>query len=301
MKRRATAIGVGLALTMNACSAGAPASPVEAPESAPPSWAESASRQVVAAAAASVAIRGGGVQGSGEIISVNGRNMVLTAGHVGKLTTGTHCNGAEVDAILDGRAQKLSVTSSAGVYEGERLTSRDVALLGTKEPALAETSAIPLADKLPAKGENVYIVSWQPEGPGSVMGAQRNPWAGPIIRPAIVGATYQGQISGDVAVFTPNGSSYDAVDGGKIPSDTTFKDEGSGSAVVNSDGQIIAEAAKGSASSRINPAQQAELNSLLGTSLEIPYGVALGMVVSSTVVNDLATRQIVSPSECPLP
>lgn len=299
-RRRATAISVGVAMSVSACSESAP---VAAPEGPLPELNEAyVSRQVIAAAAASVAIRGGGMQGSGEVVSVRGRNMVLTAGHVGKLTAGAHCNGAKVDAMLAGRVQSLEVKGSAGVYEGEHLTARDIALLGVDQHSFADASAIPLASKPPVKGENVYIVSWQPEGPGSVSGSQRNPVLGPIVQPAIIGATYQGKIGSDVAVFTPNGSSYDAVDGRKIPNDTTFKDGGSGSAVVNGAGEVVAEAAKSTTDSLAgNPDLQAELFHLTGDAFDSTYGVALGTVVSRDTVAEIAAKPLVPASECPLP
>lgn len=301
-KRRATAIGMGLALSLSACSEGVPVV-TPSPEQSLPAVAESAvSPGVVAAAAASVAIRASDKQGSGEVIAVNGHKMVLTAGHVGKLTAGAQCGGAEIDLAYDDRAEKVPVTGSAGVYEGEGFRDRDAALLGVAKGKFTDVPTAPLADRQPARGENAYIVSWQPEGAGSMMGSQRNPVMGPIRHPAIIGATFEGVISDNVAVFTPNGTSYDAMTGQRVASDTTFKPEGSGSAVVNSEGQVVAEAAKSTMSSlAAYPDQQAALYGMLGRAFDTTYGVVLSNLVSPATITDMATRPLTAPAECPLP
>ncbi len=301
MRRTAGIVGVGLALSLGACSETPAITPIEAMSTTPVE--NGATPAVVSAAAASVAIRGSEMQGSGEVVTLNGHKVILSAGHVGKLAAGARCGNVEVDMATKGKPEKVPVHSVAGVYEEKSaFTARDIALLGVEKSALDNMPAAPLATQMPGKGADVFIISWQPEGTGSMMGSQRNPVEGLLTKPAIIGATYEGQTTTNVAVFRPNGTSYDATTGQKTASDTTFKSEGSGSAVVNKQGEVIAEVARGGPDNLalLHPDQQAELERALGEPFDGSNGVALGHIVTSPDFASVQTQSLVPKAECPL-
>ncbi len=167
------------------------------------------------------------VVASGVILN---NHQVLTAGHA------TDSNGAMICARTTVEAPgylTAAAASSNPVIEASAMhsTTADLAILSVDaNQNYKNLPAMAVATSLPAVGETVYFINYQPQADGTI----RSPLSRTTGDPVIFSGTVVGRDSQGIQIAAGGGTSY-----GHGQTETLLRKGASGGAIVNKNGELV--------------------------------------------------------------